>query len=64
MQCDLHSLIQVMKAVFSEVPPLRLRLYPEDCEYHKLLISVWAASLLKPFFCPCYFEQTDEQDLV
>lgn len=29
-QCDLHSLIQVMKAVFSEVPPLRLRLYPED----------------------------------
>ncbi|XP_016370108.1 tumor susceptibility gene 101 protein [Sinocyclocheilus rhinocerous] len=29
-QCDLHSLIQVMKAVFSEVPPLRMRLYPED----------------------------------
>ncbi|KTG44396.1 hypothetical protein cypCar_00049058 [Cyprinus carpio] len=29
-QCDLHSLIQVLKAVFSEVPPLRLRLYPED----------------------------------
>ncbi|XP_043083406.1 tumor susceptibility gene 101 protein [Puntigrus tetrazona] len=29
-QCDLHSLIQVMRTVFSELPPLRLRLYPED----------------------------------
>lgn len=44
-QCDLHSLIQVIMAMFSEVPPLRMRLYPEDCEYsflihsHKLFIS-------------------------
>ncbi|XP_026095486.1 tumor susceptibility gene 101 protein [Carassius auratus] len=36
MQCDLHSLIQVMKVVFSEVPPLRICLYPKDCSaYHK-----------------------------
>uniref|UniRef100_A0A8C2IRF6 Zgc:123278 n=1 Tax=Cyprinus carpio TaxID=7962 RepID=A0A8C2IRF6_CYPCA len=36
-QCDLHSLIQVMKAVFSEVPPLRMCLYPEESgsAYHK-----------------------------
>ncbi|KAL1247830.1 hypothetical protein QQF64_023206 [Cirrhinus molitorella] len=29
-QCDLHTLIQVMMVMFSEVPPLRMRLYPED----------------------------------
>ncbi|KAK9952563.1 hypothetical protein ABG768_018395 [Culter alburnus] len=29
-QCDLHSLIQVMMTVFSEVPPLRMCLDPED----------------------------------
>ncbi|XP_073688310.1 tumor susceptibility gene 101 protein isoform X2 [Garra rufa] len=34
-QCDLHSLIQVMMAVFSEVPPLRMRLYPEDCPVYQ-----------------------------
>ncbi|XP_016097446.1 tumor susceptibility gene 101 protein-like [Sinocyclocheilus grahami] len=40
-QCDLHSLIQVMKAVFSEVPPLRMRLYPEDCDYIRVLFSIF-----------------------
>lgn len=39
-QCDLHSLIQVMKAVFSEVPPLRMCLYPEECEYSFLFIPI------------------------
>ncbi|XP_051545827.1 tumor susceptibility gene 101 protein [Myxocyprinus asiaticus] len=29
-QCDLHSLIQVMMTVFSEVPPLCMCLDPED----------------------------------
>lgn len=32
-QCDLHGLIQVMMTVFSEIPPLRMCLDPEDCEY-------------------------------
>ncbi|KAI2648169.1 hypothetical protein H4Q32_018193 [Labeo rohita] len=34
-QCDLHSLIQVIMAMFSEVPPLRMRLYPEDCSAYQ-----------------------------
>lgn len=38
-QCDLHSLIQVMMTVFSEVPPLRMCLDPEDCEYSFLVYS-------------------------
>lgn len=32
-QCDLHGLIQVMMTVFSEIPPLRMCLDLEDCEY-------------------------------
>ncbi|XP_030646477.1 tumor susceptibility gene 101 protein [Chanos chanos] len=33
-QCDLHGLIQVMMAVFGEIPPLCVRTRPEDnCEY-------------------------------
>lgn len=70
-QCDLHSLIQVMKAVFSEVPPLRMCLYPEECEYSFLFIPITlhmcrAASLLNPFVCPNFFKATDKQavDLV
>lgn len=48
-QCDLHSLIQVMMTVFSEVPPLRMCLNPEDCEYSFLVYSHHLINFSQPY---------------